>query len=115
MMRLNCDYDLIRNIADIELENFKNLLKDINVNLKNDTDYVMFFEYKYSIFCKHLKKVLQRLTPLNVIIKTETEVSSFRYEGVIKKVDTYIIIDDITIKHYAYKMNVNDICKMLLE
>lgn len=104
MLKMDCDYKLIRDITDIELENFNEIMSYTKYHLKNEYKYEEFYEQELRLFCKNLKKVLQRLTPLNVNILCKVEVRNLRYEGIFRFTNIYVEVNGEKIKHIGYQV-----------
>lgn len=44
MLKMDCDYELLKDITDIELENFNEVMSYTKYHLKNEYKYEEFYE-----------------------------------------------------------------------
>lgn len=106
MMRLDCDYNLLRDIVDIELKNFNTMISESILLLKEEVVKTCWITNQGVLWAEGLKKILQRLTPYEVNITKKID-NIYTPEGEFLKLDIEIYVNDEQIHHIGLQNRIS--------
>ena len=106
-MRLDCDYNLLRDIVDIELKNFNKMISESTHCLKEEIIEAYWITNQGVLWTEGLKKILQRLTPYKVNITKKTD-NIYTPEGEFLRLDIKIYVNDEQIHHIGLQNRIRN-------
>ena len=106
MMRLDCDYDLLRDIIDIELKNFNKLISESTPCLKEEIIKAYWITNQCILWLEGLKNILQRLTLYEVNITKKID-NIYTPEGEFLRLDIKIYVNDEQIHHIGLQNRIS--------
>lgn len=107
MMRLDCDYNLLRDIVDIELKNFNKMISESILLLKEEVIEACWITNQGVLWTEGLKKILQRLTPYEVNITKKID-NIYTPEGEFLRLDIKIYVNDEQIHHIGLQNRIRN-------
>lgn len=106
MMRLDCDYNLLRDIVDIELKNFNKMISESILLLKEEVIEACWITNQGVLWAEGLKKILQRLTLYEVNIAKKID-NIYTPEGEFLRLDIKIYVNDEQIHHIGLQNRIS--------
>lgn len=106
-MRLDCDYNLLRDIVDIELKNFNKMISESILLLKEEVIEACWITNQGVLWVEGLKKILQRLTPYEVNITKKID-NIYTPEGEFLRLDIKIYVNDEQIHHIGLQNRIRN-------
>ena len=106
MMRLDCDYDLLRDIIDIELKNFNRMISESKYCLKKEIMESYWITNQCILWSEGLKEILERLTLYEVNITKEINNVCIP-EGEFLRLDIKIYVNDEQIHHIGLQNRIS--------
>ena len=97
-MKLDCDYDLLRDIVDIEFKNFNKMISESMPLLKEEVMKAYWITNQGVLWAEGLKKILERLTLYEINVTKKID-SVYTPEGEFLKLDIEIYVNDEQIHH----------------
>jgi hypothetical protein len=106
-MRLDCDYNLLRDIIDIELKNFNKMISESMPLLKEEVIEACWITNQGVLWVEGLKKILQRLTLYEVNITKKID-NIYTLEGEFLRLDIKIYVNDEQIHHIGLQNRIRN-------
>ena len=106
-MRLDCDYNLLRDIVDIELKNFNKMISESILLLKEEVIEACWITNQGVLWVEGLKKILQRLTLYEVNITKKID-NIYTLEGEFLRLDIKIYVNDEQIHHIGLQNRIRN-------
>ena len=106
MMGLDWDYDLLRDIIDIELKNFNKLISESTPCLKEEIMKPYWITNQCILWSEGLKEILERLTLYEVNITKKID-NIYTPEGEFLRLDIKIYVNDEQIHHIGLQNRIS--------